>query len=102
MDKPEFHSLPLHSSHPSSVIPPPVETNPVTEFTLTLDAMDQSPSVMPSSQIHILQPTTSSPSQVLDTILSPAVTSAKSLQTPSPSQLQKHTGGFTYGWVCSQ
>ena len=103
MDNPEFHSLPLHSSNPSTVIPPPAETNPVTEFTLTPDTMDQSQSVLSSSQIHLLQPTTSSPSQTLDTTSSPAVTSAESLQTSSPSQLQrgKHTGEFGYGWVCS-
>ena len=89
MDNPEFHSLPLHSSNPSTVIPPPQETNPVTEFTLTPDTMDQSQSVLSSSQIHLLQPTTSSPSQVLDTASSPAVTSAESLQNPNPLQLQR-------------
>jgi hypothetical protein len=89
MDNPEFHSLPLHSSHPSTVTPPPKETTPVTEFTLTHDTLDQSPSVLSSSQIHIPQPTTSSPSQVLDTASSPAVTSAESSQTPNPSQLQR-------------
>jgi hypothetical protein len=89
MDNPEFHSLPLHSSQPSTMIPPPQETTPVTEFTLTPDTMDQSPSVLSSSQIYILQPTTSSPSQVFETISSLAVTSAESLQTSNPSQLQR-------------
>jgi hypothetical protein len=58
MDHHEFHSLP-HSAPPTSVTPSPPGAIAVTEFTLAPGYMDQAPTVVSSSQMHVLQLTTS-------------------------------------------
>jgi hypothetical protein len=75
-DHHEFHFLP-HSAPPTSVIPPPPGAIAVTEFTLDPGSMDQAPSIVSSSQMHVLQPTTSS-SFIPDSVAS---TSAEGFQT---------------------
>ena len=89
MDNPEFLIIPPPSSRPPTVVPPPPTSIAVTEFTLSPGTMDQAPNVVSSSQFHIPQPTTSSPSLVLDIASSTAVTSAESLHPSNPSQLQR-------------
>jgi hypothetical protein len=89
MDNPEdFPSLPLRSACPPTVVPSP-ENIAVTKATGSLGTMNQVPSSMPSSQSSPTQPTTSSPSVVLNPVSSPAVTNIESDQTPSPLLLQK-------------
>ena len=87
MDNPEFLSLPLQSAHPSTVVPPP-ETIAVTEVTSSPGTMNQVPSFVPTSQGPPTQPITSS-SPMLDAASSTAVTSVESMQTQSPSLLEK-------------